>query len=158
MLWCPDWPVTAAAAAAKVAEHRPAAVVAANRVVACSATARAAGVRRGLRRREAQARCPQLAVLAPDVDRDARAFEPVVRFVNRYRAGPRRVADRIFSSCGIYEPLIIPNRSMLHTFESTGMLVRYVEARDGHSWENWRDRLQEALSWIYPGAQKFFYE
>lgn len=86
------------------------------------------------------------------------AFEPVVRFVNRYRAGPRRVADRIFSSCGIYEPLIIPNRSMLHTFESTGMLVRYVEARDGHSWENWRDRLQEALSWIYPGAQKFFYE
>lgn len=85
-------------------------------------------------------------------------FEPVVRFVNRYRAAPRRVADRVFLSCGMYEPLIIPNRSMLHTFESTGMLVRYVEARDGHSWENWRDRLQEALSWLFPGAQKFFYE
>lgn len=85
-------------------------------------------------------------------------FEPVVRFVNRYRAAPRRVADRIFASCGIYEPLIIPNRSMLHTFESTGMLVRYVEARDGHSWENWRDRLREALSWVYPGAQKLYYE
>ena len=87
MLWCPDWPVTAAAAAAKVAEHRPAAVVAANRVVACSATARAAGVRRGLRRREAQARCPQLAVLAPDVDRDARAFEPVVAAVEELAPG-----------------------------------------------------------------------
>ena len=86
------------------------------------------------------------------------AFEPVVRFVNRYRAAPRRVADRIFTSCGVYEPLIIPNRSMLHTFEGTGMAVRYVEARDGHSWENWRDRLQEGLSWIYPGPQKYFYE
>lgn len=85
-------------------------------------------------------------------------FEPVVRFVNRYRAAPRRVADRIFVSCGVYEPLIIPNRSMLHTFEGTGMVLRYVEARDGHSWENWRDRLQEGLSWIYPGPQKYFYE
>jgi len=85
-------------------------------------------------------------------------FEPVVRFVNRYRAAPRRVADRIFSSCGVYEPLIIPNRSMLYTFEGAGMVVRYVEARDGHSWENWRDRLQEGLSWIYPGPQKYFYE
>jgi protein ImuB len=87
VLWCPDWPVTAAATAAKVAEHRPAAVVAANRVVACSATARAAGVRRGLRRREAQARCPQLVVLAPDADRDARAFEPVVVAVEELAPG-----------------------------------------------------------------------
>lgn len=85
-------------------------------------------------------------------------FEPVVKFVNRYRAAPRRVADRIFMSVGIYEPLIVPNRSMVHTFEAAGMDVRYVEARDGHSWENWRDRLREALSWIYPGPQKFFYE
>jgi enterochelin esterase-like enzyme len=85
-------------------------------------------------------------------------FEPVVKFVNRYRAAPRRVADQIFMSVGIYEPLIVPNRSMVHTFEAAGMDVRYVEARDGHSWENWRDRLREGLSWIYPGPQKFFYE
>jgi enterochelin esterase-like enzyme len=86
------------------------------------------------------------------------AFEPVVRFVNRYRAAPRRVADRVFVSCGVYEPLIIPNRSMIPTFEAAGMAVRYVEARDGHSWENWRDRLREGLSWIFPGPHKFFYE
>jgi enterochelin esterase family protein len=86
------------------------------------------------------------------------AFEPVVRFVNRYRAAPRWVADRLFVSCGVYEPLIIRNRSMVPTFESAGMTVRYVEARDGHSWENWRDRLREGLSWIFPGPQKFFYE
>ena len=85
-------------------------------------------------------------------------FEPVVRFVNRYRAAPRRVADRLFVSCGIYEPLIIPNRSMIPVFESAGMTVRYVEARDGHSWENWRDRLRDGLSWLFPGPQKFFYE
>jgi enterochelin esterase-like enzyme len=86
------------------------------------------------------------------------AFEPVVKFVNRYRAAPRRVANRVFVSCGVYEPLIIRNRSMVPTFEAAGMTVRYVEARDGHSWENWRDRLQEGLSWIFPGPQKFFYE
>jgi enterochelin esterase-like enzyme len=86
------------------------------------------------------------------------AFEPVVRFVNRYRAAPRRVADRAFVSCGVYEPLIVPNRSMVPVFEAAGMTVRYVEARDGHSWENWRDRLQEGLSWIFPGPQKYLYE
>jgi enterochelin esterase-like enzyme len=86
------------------------------------------------------------------------AFEPVVRFINRYRAAPRRVADRMFVSCGVYEPLIIPNRSMIPVFESAGMTVRFVEARDGHSWENWRDRLRDGLSWLFPGPQKFFYE
>jgi enterochelin esterase-like enzyme len=85
-------------------------------------------------------------------------FEPVVRFTNRYRAAPRRVADKVFVSCGVYEPLIVRNRSMVPTFEAAGMTVRYVEARDGHSWENWRDRLREGLSWIFPGPQKFVYE
>jgi enterochelin esterase-like enzyme len=87
-----------------------------------------------------------------------RAFDPVVTFVNRYRAKPRRLADRLFVTCGIYEPLIIPNRSMVPTFESTGMDVRYVEARDGHNWENWRDRMRDALSYVYPGPQKLVYE
>jgi enterochelin esterase-like enzyme len=86
------------------------------------------------------------------------AFDPVVTFVNRYREKPRRVADRLFVTCGIYEPLIVPNRSMVPTFESTGMDVRYVEARDGHNWENWRDRLRDALSYVYPGPQKLVYE
>jgi len=74
-------------------------------------------------------------------------FDPVVKFVNAYRHRPTRVADRLFLSCGIYEPLIVRNRAMRPVFESAGMAVRYVEARDGHSWENWRDRLRDALSW-----------
>jgi enterochelin esterase-like enzyme len=85
-------------------------------------------------------------------------FDPVVRFVNRYRERPRRVADRLFVTCGVYEPLITPNRSMVHTFESTGMAVRFLETRDGHCWENWRDSLRDVLSWVYPGPQKLVYE
>ena len=86
------------------------------------------------------------------------AFDPVVKFMNRYRARPIHLSDHVFMSCGIYEPLIVPNRSMVPVFESTGMTVRYVESRDGHSWEDWRDRLQDGLSWVYPGPQKFIYE
>ena len=79
VLWFPDWPVTAlereagAAAAAedsvgprpgartdaaqeKLEAKPPVAVVERNLVVACSASARAEGVRRGQRRRDAQAR------------------------------------------------------------------------------------------------------
>jgi enterochelin esterase family protein len=86
------------------------------------------------------------------------AFDPVVKFVNRFRARPRRVADRVFMSCGIYEPLIVPNRAMVLTLESAEVDVRFVEARDGHNWENWRDRLRDALSYVYPGPQKLVYE
>jgi protein ImuB len=87
VLWCPDWPVMAGMNAEGLAVQTPAAVVAANRVVACSAAARAQGVRRGQRRREAQGRCPELAVLADDPDRDARAFEPVVAAVETLAPG-----------------------------------------------------------------------
>jgi enterochelin esterase-like enzyme len=85
-------------------------------------------------------------------------FDPVVKFVNRFRERPRRVADRVFLSCGVYEPLITPNRSLVRTFESTGTTVRFVETRDGHNWENWRDSLRDALSWVFPGPQKLVYE
>jgi enterochelin esterase family protein len=80
------------------------------------------------------------------------AFDPVVTFVNHYRRRPRRVADRLYVSCGEYEPLIVRNRAMVPVFESTGMSVRYVEAPDGHNWVNWRDRLRDALSWVLPGT------
>ncbi|MGB5797373.1 MAG: DNA polymerase Y family protein, partial [Mycolicibacter algericus] len=77
-----DWPAVAAAVAAGLPATAPIAVTLANRVIACSAGARAAGVRRGLRRREAAARCPPLHVVAADTDRDARLFEPVLAAVD----------------------------------------------------------------------------
>jgi enterochelin esterase family protein len=76
------------------------------------------------------------------------AFDPVVEFVNDYRKHPAKVADRVFVSCGAFEPLIIQQRPMLETFRSVRMDVRYVEAYDGHTWVNWRDRLCDALTWV----------
>ena len=79
-------------------------------------------------------------------------FDPVVRFVNRYRARPRRVADRMFVSCGVYEPLITPNRSMVPRSSRRAWRCASSETRDGHSWENWRDSLRDALSWVVSRA------
>jgi protein ImuB len=87
LLWCPDWPVIAADIVEGVPATGPVAVLHANRVVACSAAARAEGVRRGLRKREAQSRCPQLTVVDHDPGRDVRAFEPVVAAVEEVVAG-----------------------------------------------------------------------
>lgn len=96
VLWVPDWPVVAAMAAGGVDAHVPAAVLGArsrggqtagHSVVAVSAVARAAGVRRGMRRRQAQERCPELALLAADDARDAREFEPVALAAEAVVAG-----------------------------------------------------------------------
>ncbi|QOC91053.1 Y-family DNA polymerase [Micromonospora craniellae] len=87
LLWCPDWPVLAAEIVDGVPATGPVAVLHANRVVACSEQARAEGVRRGLRRREAQGRCPGLTVVDHDPGRDARAFEPVVAAVEEVAVG-----------------------------------------------------------------------
>jgi protein ImuB len=115
---CPDWPVVSALAGVGIDDPDvPAAVLYANRVVSCTPAARAEGVRRDMRRREAQSRCPRLVVLPMDPARDARAFEPVVAAVDllapgvevirpgvcavaargpaRYFGGDRAVADRL---------------------------------------------------------------
>ena len=87
LVWCPDWPVIAVEIVDGVSAATPVAVLHANRVVASSASARAEGVRRGLRKREAQSRCPRLTTVDHDPGRDARAFEPVVAAVEEVVAG-----------------------------------------------------------------------
>jgi protein ImuB len=67
--------------AAGITPDRPAIVVRANRVIARTPAAAAAGITAGARRRAAQGACPDVLVLEHDPDRDARAFEPVVRAV-----------------------------------------------------------------------------
>jgi protein ImuB len=90
-VWCPDWPVVAALAETDIAAPgkagAPAAVLTRSAVVACNSAARADGVRRGMRRRDAQARCPELLLLPDNPDRDARAFEPVLSAVEALRPG-----------------------------------------------------------------------
>lgn len=85
-------------------------------------------------------------------------FEPVVDFVNDFRKAPGKPAERLFVSCGSYEPMIYYNRSMIPLLQATGMEVRYVESRDGHNWDSWRDRLREGLSWLFPGPLWMVYE
>ncbi len=67
--------------AAGFAPDVPAAVMAANRVVARTAAAAAEGVVVGQRRRQAQARCPHIMLVDNDPGRDAREFEPIIRAV-----------------------------------------------------------------------------
>ena len=114
-VWCPDWPTVAA----RVPADRPAAVFHANRVIARTPAAAAAGIRPGDRRRAAQSNCPELLVLDHDPDRDAREFQPIVRAVaemaprlevvepgwlclaargpSRYFGGDRPMAERLVS-------------------------------------------------------------
>ena len=86
------------------------------------------------------------------------AFDPVVDFMRQFRRSPGSPATRVFVSCGVYESLIYENRSLVPLLQSAVRDLRFVEARDGHNWENWRDRLREGLSWLFPGPLWSFYE
>ncbi len=79
-LWCADWPLVAAG----VSPEEPAVVLHGGRILACTSAARVEGVRRGMRRRDAESRCPSLTVLPHDPARDARAFEPVAAAVEAF--------------------------------------------------------------------------
>lgn len=114
-VWCPDWPIVAAG----YGSGQPAAVLRSHRVVARTEAAAADGVVIGQRRRQAQARCPQIELIEHDPARDAREFEAVVRAVadmaprldviepgwitlaargpSRYFGGDDAVADRLVS-------------------------------------------------------------
>ncbi len=70
----PHWSFVAGGIAPDVA----AVVVRANRVLDVTPAANSDGVEVGMGRREAQGRCPSVAVLEHDPDLDARRFEPVV--------------------------------------------------------------------------------
>lgn len=71
---CADWPVVALGRPPGL----PVAVLSGHRVLSVSRAARAEGVLPGLRRREAQARCPSVELHDRDDSRDARAFEGVL--------------------------------------------------------------------------------
>ncbi|WBP89685.1 DNA polymerase Y family protein [Kitasatospora cathayae] len=78
VVWCPDWPVVA------VTGDDPVAVTEGGRILACSAGARAAGVRQGQRLKLAQRLCPELELRDRDPEAEARRFEPVVAAVEAF--------------------------------------------------------------------------
>lgn len=85
-------------------------------------------------------------------------FDPVVEFMNAFRADSVRPASRVFMSCGMYESLIYENRSLVPHLLQKNVDVRFEEARDAHNWQNWRDRLRIGLSWVFPGPAWIVYE
>ena len=87
VLWVPDWPVVAAAAEAGLSPSAPAAVLHGRGMIAVSASARTAGVRRGQRKRLAQRACPDITILPYDEARDARAFEAIAAAAEEVVAG-----------------------------------------------------------------------
>jgi protein ImuB len=87
VLWFPGWPVTAWALSEGADADRPIAVMAANRVVACSPQASVEGVVTGQRKREAQSRCTNLVVLPVDEARDVREFSAVVECIEHLAPG-----------------------------------------------------------------------
>ncbi|WP_217184359.1 DNA polymerase Y family protein [Streptomyces sp. AC495_CC817] len=85
VLWFPDWPLRAALDGPP--PHPPAALVHANTVVACTASAREHGVRIGQRRRVAQGLLSSLQMLPHDPEKDERAFLPVLQLIERQAPG-----------------------------------------------------------------------
>jgi len=75
----PHWSTVAAG----IPPDEPAVVVFANRVIDATPAAHTHDVQVGLRRREAQSRCPALEVIEHDPARDARRFDPVVSSLER---------------------------------------------------------------------------
>ncbi len=82
VLWCPDWPVSAAGHRSEEAV----AVVEAGKVIAASAAARQSGVHPFQRRRQAESCCSGLAIVSRDPGAEVRAFESVVVALERFGA------------------------------------------------------------------------
>ncbi|MFV0375481.1 DNA polymerase Y family protein [Microbacterium sp.] len=91
--WVPDWPVVALTRDGDDPPDPdlPIAVVGDGAITACSAAARAEGVARGQRRRDAQARCPQLVVVAAEPARDQRVFAPVIARLEQLAPGVQQI-------------------------------------------------------------------
>ena len=88
VLWIPDWPIHAFLAENGHAHPTPPlALMSRQRVIACSPTARAEGVRIGQRERDAQSLCPQLHTHVHDPDVDERHFLGVLETVEHLVPG-----------------------------------------------------------------------
>ena len=83
---------------------------------------------------------------------DTDIWAPVYEFIQRFKADPKRVADKVFMSCGLMESMISENRAMHPILKGADMRVVLGEALDGHTWGCWRDMLGIALPWLFAEA------
>lgn len=80
-------------------------------------------------------------------------FERIYHVMAEFRDNPGALPGRIFVSCGLYEGLIKENRVLVDFLRDHGADVLFVEALDGHHWQNWRDQLRAGLAWVFPDPQ-----
>ena len=136
VLWVPDWPVLAHARAHRLSVDAPLALVDTGTVFACSGPARAEGVVRGQRIREAQSRCPRLQVVRYDPALDARAFEPVLAGLEQALPGlhplrPGTVAVRARGPARYYGGEQAAALTVLGTVAELGVSVARVGIAQG---------------------------
>jgi protein ImuB len=87
VLWCPRWSVVAAyrdESCAEASPGEPLALIHGGVVTECSADAADAGVRPGMKRREAHTLLPRLVLIAQDEHRDRVAFDRVLSELGEY--------------------------------------------------------------------------
>ncbi|WP_026532692.1 DNA polymerase Y family protein [Arthrobacter sp. H41] len=169
MLWCPDWPITAAIREHSLDVHAALALVDRGEVFACSPTARQDGVRRGLRLREAQARCSGLTVLAYDPSLDTRSFEPVITAVETLMPGvqvlrPGLCAIQIKGPSRYYGGEENAASILFQTLAAIGLTDVRIGIADGpfaaeqaaKATEALEDPLAEPLCIIPPGGSPWF--
>lgn len=78
-------------------------------------------------------------------------FRRVHEFVGEL-SEEERLARRAFVTCGRYEGLASENRQIAAFLRQTGVRTRYVEPKDAHHWQNWRDQTRAGLMWcLGPG-------
>lgn len=136
-VWCPDWPVVAWRQGRDELRDVPVAVLGHGIVRAASAEARAEQVTVGLRRREAEARCPGLVLLDTDARAEARVFEAVARAVEELTPRleleepgrltfPTRGPSRYF---GGDDPLIARVREQVHAVGVADVRIGIADGR-----------------------------
>jgi protein ImuB len=136
VLWCPDWPVTAAVRAGHLDADAPLALIEKGHVFACSAAARRAGVRRGLRVREAQSRAPELLVQPYEPLLDSRAFDGVVDAIEELMPGtqllrPGMCAIRSRGPSRYYGGEEPAARALLTCLDAQGLADSRIGVADG---------------------------
>ena len=84
-------------------------------------------------------------------DRDPDVFAPIIDFLAAFEADPRLEHTAVYQSVGRYERLCDLNRRMAPIIGSAAARHEYRETWDGHHWGSWRDRLGDALGFLFPG-------
>ncbi len=89
-----------------------------------------------------------------DEERTPEVFAPIVQFLAEFEADPRLENAAVYQSVGRYERLCDLNRRLAPIIGAAAARHLYQETWDGHHWGSWRDRLGDALSFLFPGPAR----